>query len=222
MRLIYPACTVAQRFVLRLLADYAVTGSENVPPQGPVLVVANHQSNFDPSLLAASFPRPVWFLAKDTIFRNSVARWFLTSYHAFPLNRDDTDIRAYRWALSRLQAGVSMVVFPEGTRSKGGLNKAKSGVARLALKTGVPLVPVGIVGTERMGTVFRVFNPTGRIRVNIGPAFALPPFDGRPAEDDLEAMTETIMRRIAALLPERYQGFYGPGTRAVSASSKVV
>ena len=220
MRLVYPVGTVTQRLLLRLFADYAVTGSENVPPDGPLLVVANHQSNFDPSLVATSFPRPVWFLAKENIFRGPFAHWFMTSYHAHPLNRDDMDIRAYRWALSRLKAGVSMVIFPEGTRSKGALQKAKPGVARLALKTGAPLVPVGIAGTEHLGSWLRVLNPTGRIRVNIGPAFSLPSIDGRPSQDDLEALTDTIMRRIAALLPEQYQGFYGPESRAFSTPSE--
>ena len=209
MKFIYPVGNFLQRITLRLFADYKVTGRENVPPTGPLIIVANHQSNFDPPLLGASVPRRTWFLAKDTIFRGPLAHWFMRSYGAFPVNRAGGDVRAYRWVLNQLGKGEAVVIFPEGTRNNGALQKAVPGIVRFALKAQAPLLPVGITGTERLGTWLRVFNPTGRLRVNIGPVFSIPSVQGRPSTEDLESLTDMIMYRIADLLPEEYRGVYG-------------
>ena len=214
--LLYDICNVAQRATLRLFADYKVTGTENVPPMGRLIVVANHQSNLDPPLLAASLPRRIWFLAKDGIFVNPIVGPFLRAYGAFPLDRGGRDVRAYRWALDRLERDQALVIFPEGTRNNGSMNRALPGVASLALKTGAPLLPVAIVGSERMGHWIRAVNPTGTIRVNIGQVFSLPSIDGKPGIEVLQSLTDMIMQRIAALLPERYRGAYSivPSTKA--------
>ena len=213
MDTLYYVSNFLQRITLRLFADYSVEGSEHVPPMGPLIVVANHQSNMDPPLLATSFPRRIRFLAKDTIFRGPAARWFLTSYGAIPLNRAGVDVRAFRHAMRELDAGGVVTVFPEGTRSPGAMRRAHSGVARLALLSQAPLLPVGITGTENIGHWMRVVNPTGRLHVRIGSAFTIPPIDGRPSKDALNSMTEMVMRRVADLLPESYRGVYGAGSR---------
>ena len=205
---IYPLSNFFERIALRLFADWRVTGRDHVPPFGPLIVVANHQSNIDPPLLSASIPLRLRFLAKRNIFRGPVATWFLRSYGAFPLNRDGADIQAYRWTIDRLEKGEALVIFPEGTRSRGAMKKAMSGVARLALRSQTPLLPVGITGTEGLGSLLRVFNPTGRLRVNIGTVFSLPPIEGRPTPEVLDSVTDMIMYRIAALLPESYRGIY--------------
>lgn len=213
MDALYHVSNFLQRITLRLFADYSVEGSEHVPPMGPLIVVANHQSNMDPPLLATSFPRRIRFLAKDTIFRGPAARWFLTSYGAIPLNRAGVDVRAFRHAMRELDAGGVVTVFPEGTRSPGAMRRAHSGVARLALLSQAPLLPVGITGTENIGHWLRVVNPTGRLHVRIGSAFTIPPIDGRPSKEALNSMTEMVMRRVADLLPESYRGVYGAGSR---------
>ena len=208
MEVTYPVCTFLQKLTLRTFADWQVTGRENVPPMGPLIIVANHQSNLDPPLLAPSLPRRVKFLAKQGIFRGPLVSWFLRSWGAFPLNRDAADISAFRWVLSELERDQAIVLFPEGTRSRGGMRKAHLGVARLALKSQAPLLPVGITGTEKLGTVLRAFNPTGKLRVNIGTVFSLPGVEGRLEKEVLDSLTDMIMRRVAALLPPRYQGVY--------------
>lgn len=209
MDYLYKASNLAQKTMLGIFADYKVTGKEHVPLDGPLIVVANHQSNLDPALLSPSVPRRIRFLAKDSIFRVPIANWFLRTYGAFPLNRDGVDVTAHRWSVAHLKSGGALALFPEGTRNPRGMGRAHPGVARLALSTKTRLLPVGITGTERLGSVLRVFNPTGRIRMNIGEPFELPPVDGRPGKAEMEALTGMIMRRIAALLPAEYRGLYG-------------
>ena len=223
MAIINPTANYLQKVVLRLFADWQVEGSENVPPMGPLIIVANHQSNFDPTLVSTSMPRQVRFLAKVDIFKGGpLGRWFLRAYGAFPLDRDRSDIRAYRWALSQLAVDRAIAVFPEGTRNPGSMGRAQSGVTRLALKSQAALLPVGITGTERLGTWLRVLNPTGKIRVNIGTAFTLPSIEGRPDRPVLDSLTDMIMERVAALLPASYQGAYTIKARKAAAAPSAV
>jgi 1-acyl-sn-glycerol-3-phosphate acyltransferase len=217
---IYPASNFLQRRTLALFADFKVTGVENVPPMGPLIVVANHQSYVDPPLLGASIPRRLWFLAKKEIFQGPIADWFLKSYGAFPLDREDRDIRAYRWVLNKLQRDGVVAIFPEGTRSPRAMKHATSGVVQLALKTQAPLLPVGITGTEHLGHWLRTLHPTGRIRVNIGTVFSLPSVEGKPNKEVIESLVDTVMHRVAALLPASYRGVYEIGHDAVTTDAQ--
>ena len=221
MKFVFPASNVLQRLTLRLFADYAVEGVEHVPPAGPLIVVANHQSNMDPPLLGASLRRRINFLAKDNMFRGPLVTWFLRSYGAFPLNREGADIKAYRWALKKLEEGRALVIFPEGTRNPGGMRKGLPGVVQLAIRSNAPLLPVGITGTEGIGHWIRVINPTGRIRVNIGTVFYLPSIEGKPSKQVMESLSEMIMYRIATLLPETYHGVYRTRQESSAAASDV-
>ena len=208
MGFIYPVSNFIQKIFLRAFADWQVIGRENVLHAGPLIIVANHQSNFDPTLLSVSMPRRTCFLAKESIFRGPLVTWFLRQYGAFPLNREGANVGAYRWALRQLELGHAIVVFPEGTRNPGAMKKAHTGVARLAWKTGAPLLPVGITGTAGLGHWMRAVFPTGTLRVNIGTAFSIPSITGRPNKEVLGSLTDMIMQRVAALLPASLQGVY--------------
>ena len=211
METVYNVSNFLQRCTLRAFSDYMVTGAENVPPMGPLVVVSNHMSNLDPSFLSASVPRRLRYLAKDNLFRavGPVGRWYLRRYGAFPIDRVGVDARAFRWALRQLQQDSALVIFPEGTRSRtASLNEAKAGAVSLILKSGAPVLPVGITGTERMQPFVRVVNPTGKIRVNIGQPFSLPSIEGRPSRELLRSMTTDLMHRVCDLLPESYHGVY--------------
>ena len=176
---------------------------------GPLIVVANHVSNFDPPLVSASFPRRIWFLAKKELFKGP-GRWFFTTYGAHPVNRSATDPKAYRWALEKLATDQCVMIFPEGTRSRtGAMKKAQPGIVRLAMKSQAAIVPVGITGTNGKNSPLHVFRPSGRLRINIGRAFTLPDIEGRPSAAVLQSMTDMIMERVAMLLPSEYQGVYG-------------
>ncbi len=208
MGFINPLSNFLESIVLRVLADWKVTGKENVPPMGALIVVANHQSNFDPSLLSTSLPRRVSFLAKRNLFVGGPVSWFLRSYGAYPLNRGRIDVGAYRWILNQLKRDHVVVIFPEGTRNPKGMKRANPGIAKIAIESQAAILPVGITGTAHLGTWARIFNPTGRIRVNIGTAFTLPAVEGNLNREVLESLTDLIMQKVGALLPPELRGVY--------------
>ncbi|MEE8442107.1 MAG: lysophospholipid acyltransferase family protein, partial [Dehalococcoidia bacterium] len=116
---------------------------------------------------------------------------------------------ALRWILRTLQQDHMMGIFPEGTRNPNAMHRVPtSGVAYIALKTHSPILPVGITGTERIPAMWRILFPFCHIKVRIGEPFSLPPVDGKLDEATLGSLTEMIMLRVAALLPEEYRGEY--------------
>ncbi len=130
-----------------------------------------------------------------------------------PVDRDSADVEAFRLARRILDEGHILFVFPEGTRSRdGALQPARDGVALLALRTGAPIVPIGIGGSNRVWPKGQRFpHPGGHVVIRVGTAFhpadALPPGTDRHAAKAL--VTAMIMARIAALLPVRQRGVYG-------------
>lgn len=133
-----------------LLLGMKVEGAEHLPAEGPVIVAANHVSNWDPVAVAVSFKRPVHFMAKSELFQNRFLGNLLRKLHAFPVKRGSADRGAIRNALAILDNGEVLGIFPEGARNKTGQDmKAQSGVAMLALKSGTSVVPVACIGTNR-------------------------------------------------------------------------
>jgi len=201
------------RLMMPTFGHIEVEGRENVPPHGPLIFAANHQSNADPPLIVHASPRPVWFMAKRGLFAWAVPRYFLRNLHAFPVDRDGRDLDALAWALEALRQDKALLIFPEGTRSPRALREPLSdGLAYLALKSGAPIVPVGITGTERVPGFIRIAFPLTRMRVRFGQAFTLPHVEGRLPRAVLHSYTNEIMERIAALLPKDYRGSYATTT----------
>ncbi len=207
---IFPACDMGLKGTLRLFGDYKVDGRENVPSRGPVIVVSNHLSNVDPALVAAAFPYRPAFLAKKELFANPALGWFLRGYGAFPLDRGRADLKALNWALTQInENNRALIVFPEGTRSRSGaLQKGHPGAAHLGLTSGVPMIPVGLAGSQDMKNVLRVFMPNTTVRVRIGKPFVIKKRASRISREDMETATAEIMIRIARLLPQEYHGHY--------------
>ena len=208
MGLVYSTSMFLMRGALRLFGDWKVEGREYVPPKGPLLIVSNHQSNIDPPILSASIPRPINFMAKRGLFHNPVASHFLKAYGAFPLNQNGGDLAAIQWSLKMLSRDAALGIFPEGTRSPEAMRKAIPGIAMIVLRSGAPILPVGITGTESIGPPWQVAIPRGEFRVRIGQPFSIPPMEGKVTRGQLEAITTMIMERVAALLPESYRGVY--------------
>jgi 1-acyl-sn-glycerol-3-phosphate acyltransferase len=188
------------------------SGSRHIPRQGPALLVSNHLSNLDPFMLAAGCPRTLQFMAKRELFDNPLLRFILPRWGVVPLDRARADVEAARIALRLLRAGKMLVIFPEGTRSRDGrLGAFKTGVANIALKMRVPIVPASIVGTDRVLPPGARWPRPRPVRVRYGPAFDLAVFYDAPrTSETLEAATALIRERVATLLPPAMRGMRPP------------
>jgi 1-acyl-sn-glycerol-3-phosphate acyltransferase len=138
------------RVISSAFFDLEVEGAENLPEEGGVVIAANHFSHLDPPLIAVNLNRYVRFLAVDELFGDSKAFALLLEFFGtIPLDRDGYPVRAMREAITCLEGGGAVGVFPEGRRvERWGEDAPKRGAGWLAWMTGAPLVPVAIVGTE--------------------------------------------------------------------------
>jgi 1-acyl-sn-glycerol-3-phosphate acyltransferase len=197
-----------------LLTRIEISGRENIPAQGGVMMTANHMSRLDPVLLFILLERSdATVMAAEKYKKNPVFHWAIESVGGIWLKQDEADLDALRAAREHLKAGGLLGIAPEGTRSRtGALIRGKTGAAYLVDKAGVPVVPVALWGTESVWRqLARLRRP--RIYVHIGPAFTLPPVERRQREADLRRNTDEIMCRIAAMLPHRYWGVYADHPR---------
>jgi glycerol-3-phosphate dehydrogenase (NAD(P)+) len=140
-------------------------GSEHLPRSGPVLLAANHRSFLDPFVIGALTRRPVYYVAKEELFRGRWQAWVLNALGAFPIDRGHGDEDAIATAREILARGDCVVIFPEGTRVRPGpLGAPRRGIGRLALETGAPVVPIAVFGTEDIRRGWRVRPRKVRIR----------------------------------------------------------
>jgi 1-acyl-sn-glycerol-3-phosphate acyltransferase len=196
------------------LGRVTVSGLEHVPRDGPLIVVANHISNLDPPLvggwLAPRLGRRPHFLAKDALFAGPLG-WFLRSQGVIPVKAGGSDMDAYRAARSALDAGDVVVILPEGTRSRDGvLAEPRPGVALLATRTGVPVLPVGVSNTDRLLGRGSALPSIGTpVTLRVGEPFTLTPDASLARRDAIAAANRELMRRISALLDERHRGRWG-------------
>ena len=183
--------------VLRTVYRLRWTGREHVPDGGCVLA-ANHWSNFDPWPLGIPlFPRRfLRFMAKKELFWLPLG-WIVRAGGGFPVDRGMRDQQAIDTAVALCREGHAVVMFPEGTRRAKGLRKRhearwRSGAARIALEAGVPLVPAGIVGTDRL----KHFGP---LRVAYGSPIELDDLEGLEATEAANVATERLREAITSL-----------------------
>lgn len=194
---------------LFLLIDIRVTGQENIPAAGPYLVTVNHMSTVDTPLLLLAFPVQEWrFFAGEKWRSHPIIGPILTWLGAVYINRGTVDRRALKVALDEIDQGAIFGLAPEGGRSKNGaMRAARDGAAYLASRTHVPILPVGIVNSDRAFANFKRLRRT-QLEVHIGQPYTLPDLGHRPKGQDLSAFTQLIMVQIAAMLPPRYHGVY--------------
>lgn len=194
--------------LVRIFFRCQVIGRQNIVSKGPLIVVANHPSLVDPPLVGTILKREAFFMAKDGLFRSRLSGWLLKALGAFPVNRSQLNRKALKKALEALNSNKVLVVFPEGGRSSNGrMKEALPGAALLASRYGVPVLPIGVVGTEKVASFTSLFRRY-RIKVVVGEPFYLPPGKDKTDREQLTGLTNMIMRRIAELLPEKYHGHY--------------
>lgn len=198
------------RFIMNIIADVEVVGLEKLP-QGNVILAADHLGRLDTAVLIYALERDDLIMAvaekyKDHPIFGAIGR----SVNAIWLNRFEADFAALREILARMQKGGLMVIAPEGTRSKTEmLQEGKMGVAFLASKSGYPVMPIALTGTEDRGVIENLKRfRRSKIKAVAGELFYIEIPKGKGREEAMRNATDEIMCQIAAKLPESYRGFY--------------
>lgn len=199
---------------LRTLAKVEFKGAENIPPSGGVIFATNHMSRIDIPLLFDNPVRPdITALVTDKYQSYAFFRWFTKTAGGIWIDRTKADFTAFRQAAEVLQAGRALGIAPEGTRSENrALIEGKSGTALLALRTGMPVIPVAIEGSEMAVDRWKRLRRAHMI-THFGKPLLLKPLERDEREAGLQRYTDEIMCQIAALLPPQYYGFYAAHPR---------
>ncbi len=192
--MIYMLTKVVSAIIFTLFYRFQASGRELVP-DGAIVLVSNHQSYLDPVAVGLAMPRPVYFIAKEELFRIPIFGWYIRKLHAFPINRGIADRQVMKTALKHLRQGRPVLIFPEGTRHRDdGLADGFPGAAFIAYKAGVPLVPTAIRGTGDVLPPGARFPRFPRISVAFGE-----PITVDASIDKKQALNETMERLMSEL-----------------------
>jgi len=173
-----------------------ISGKENVPEKGAVLLISNHQSFLDPVLCGILLKRPLYFLARDTLFENWFFGRLITSINTIPVKRGEADFAAMRIIISRLQEGFGVCLFPEGTRTKDGkISQFKPGLALLSRRGNAAIVPVAIEGAfECWPKHKKLFSLGSKIAVSYGKCLTAEQIRNMGDEELAAHLTQTLRK----------------------------
>jgi 1-acyl-sn-glycerol-3-phosphate acyltransferase len=203
-------------FGMWLWLDVEKQGWENIPRSGPVIMMINHVAFLDPVILTGMMPRPMVSMAKVEAYEDKIIGPLLRSFDSIPVNRGAADLSALRRVLDALEAGLAVLIAPEGHRSEtGGLGEAHEGIAFVAYRAKVPIVPVAISGTPAFKHNYWKMQKT-HVTYRFGQPFTLDPGGERVTTERLKQMTDEAMYQLAALLPPEQRGLYEDLDRATS------
>lgn len=199
------------RLIFHLLSDVKIIGRENIPQQGAYLIAINHTSLFEPPLMLAFWPVAPEGAGAVEIWNRPGQAILVRLYGGIQVHRGEFDRQALNAIIDALKSGRPLLLAPEGRRSHThGMQRALPGAAYIIEKTGVPVLPVGIVGTtdDFFSRAIRLQRP--RIEMRIGKLINLPPVEGKGAvrREVLQARADQIMLAIASLIPPEYHGVY--------------
>lgn len=206
----------ASRMLTYWLGHVAIEGRDNVPTKGPVLIAPTHVNALDPFVVGATLGRPVWYMSKAEMFSFPLLGIVMKALNAFPVRRGQIDRGAIRKSLGLLQSGDALLLFPEGTRNKHRyLRPAQLGVALLSMKTGTPIVPTAVFGTDRMMPEGALFPRPSRVEVH----FASPIHPGdygasNARRADLSRLAEELMRVLSEMTGRPYRAGPARGERS--------
>lgn len=193
--MLYRAAKVICTSILVLMRRWRVQGAHHLPPAGGVVVIANHISYWDPVVVGCALSRKVHFMARAGLFKVPVLGWIITKLGAFPVHRAASDPAAVRRSMQLLKSGHVIGIFPEGTRSHSGeMLEPHLGATMLALRVGVPVVPVGISGTKGIW---------GRVFISIGaPLEFTDLYRKKIKKDQLEQVSLKIIAEVKKMIKE--------------------
>jgi 1-acyl-sn-glycerol-3-phosphate acyltransferase len=221
---LYRTLKAVLRPLATVLMHPRVEGLEQVPATGPAILCANHLSVIDPVIVALPVPRTVFYLGKSEVFARRW-RWLFEHLGVVPVAREggpagESSLERGRQVLA---AGGLLGLYPEGTRSPDGrLYRGKTGAVRLAVRTGAPIVPVGIAGTRRVLPPHARLPRRGPVRVRFGPVIDLRLHDQADDRRVLRTATDELMARIAMLSGQVYVDVYAAQARAAQLSRRPV
>ena len=195
----YYIAKFAVRLFFRLIYNLHFEGRDNIPRGEAVIYASNHRSNADPPLLGSGAVGKYAFMAKEELFKNKLFSWLIRSLGAFPVSRGKGDMAVIDTAINRLRSGRSLMIFPEGTRSKDGkVGRGHSGAALIAAKADRRIVPVGIVFGDKL---------TFRTRVTVKFGNPIDPKDYvEPAEEPNPRQLVKLKNRYMADIKELVEG----------------
>ena len=194
-----------------LIGLFKVSGLENVPRTGPVIICPNHSATLDPPMVPAFVPRgDTWSMAKSEYFdKGGFVKWIFRRYHAFPVVRHSADRTALRTAFDILKSGQALIIYPEGTRVESGvLAEPEPGAGFIAQRAACPMVPVGLTGTRECLPKGAHWPRRTTVSITFGKPFRVlsKRLDG--AKVTRQEAAEAIMVEIAELLPEHQRGAF--------------
>ena len=195
-------------FLVKVFLRVEYIDPQNIPLKGGCIVATNHMSRLDIPILFATPGRDyITALAADKYKHYPIFHWILDTGKAVWIDRENADFSALRASVEYLRKGVALGIAPEGTRTPGALIEGKPGIALIAEKAKVPIIPVGIAGSESAVRKLLSFR-RAKIIVRYGQSFMLAPLNRDNREKWLRDSTDDIMCRIASLLPAIYHGVY--------------
>lgn len=199
------------RGIFHLLGHVEITGKENVPTDGAYLILFNHVSIFDPPFVAAFWKEPPEALGAEEIWQRPGQNMLAILYGGIPIHRAGIDREALHRVIAHLRSGQPVMIAPEGTRSHApGMGVGKQGVVYIIEKAGVPIVPVGVVGTTDDFVQKSIKGKHPDLKMVIGEPFWLPKWEAEGVAPKFirQWQIDQVMLRIANLLPEEYRGIY--------------
>lgn len=196
----YSAIKAIAFFLLKVLFLIEVRGRKNIPREGGLLVVSNHCSQMDPVIIGAVFPRRLYYMGKEELFKIPFLRSLIESLGAFPVRRKEGDIRALSKVIELVKEGKAVLLFPEGSRSEDGeVKEFMHGASYVAFKASVPVLPVAIKGSFEAMPKGAYFPKPTKIKVCFGDVLNFKS-DGKRSKEKIREFTSALKERVEGLL----------------------
>jgi 1-acyl-sn-glycerol-3-phosphate acyltransferase len=203
----YRVCAGLVSGLSKVLFRPTVSGAENIPLEGPVIIAPIHRSNVDFALTLFISKRKVFFMAKDSLFKVPLLGPLITHLGAFPIHRGSADRESMAHSEAVLRQGHALVLFPEGTRKEGRqVAPLHDGAMFVAARTGAKVVPVGIGGSDRAMPKGAKLPRPAKIRIVVGMPLDPPSSEGRVARSALNAKSEELRAALETVYLESLQG----------------